>query len=60
MISVFTEELAGFCYMKGCTAGKENAGQVIKCVSEHLGLILYNLVAVCTDGAPSMRGLLVR
>jgi hypothetical protein len=51
-----TEELAGFCSMKGRTTGNEIADEVIKCVTEKLCLTFHNLVAVCTDGAPSVRG----
>jgi hypothetical protein len=42
--------------MKGRTTGKEIADEVIKCVTEKLCLTFDNLVAVCTDGAPSMQG----
>jgi hypothetical protein len=35
---------------------KEIADEVINCVTEKLGLTLYNLVAVCNDGVPSMQG----
>jgi hypothetical protein len=42
--------------MKGRTTGKEIADEVIKCVTEKLDLTFDNLVAVCTDGAPSVRG----
>jgi hypothetical protein len=45
---------AGLCSMKGHTTGKEIADDVIKCVTEKLGLTFDNLVAVCTDGTPSM------
>jgi hypothetical protein len=51
-----TEELAGLYSMKGHTSRKETADEVIKCVTEKLGLTFNNLVAVCIDGAPSMRG----
>jgi hypothetical protein len=44
-----TEELAGLCSMTGCTTGK-----VIKNVTEKLGLAFNNLMAVCTDGPPSI------
>jgi hypothetical protein len=49
-----TEELAGLCSMKGRTTGKETADEVIKCVTEKLGLTFGNLVAVCTDDTPSI------
>jgi hypothetical protein len=42
--------------MKGRTTGKEIADEVIKCVTEKLGLTFDNLVAVYTDGASSMQG----
>jgi hypothetical protein len=51
-----SEELAGLCSVKGRTTGEEIADEVIKCVIEKSGLTFNNLVAVCTDGAPSMRG----
>jgi regulator of replication initiation timing len=44
-----TEELAGLCSMKGCTTEKEVADEVIKCVTETLGLTFDNLVAICTE-----------
>jgi hypothetical protein len=50
------EELAGLCSMKGRTTGKEIADEVIKCVTVKIGLTFDNLVAVCTTGAPFMRG----
>jgi hypothetical protein len=55
-IFAVTEELAGLCSMKGRTTEKGTADEVIKCVTEKLGLTFDNLVAVCTDGAPSVRG----
>uniref|UniRef100_A0A4X2KNG3 SPIN-DOC-like zinc-finger domain-containing protein n=1 Tax=Vombatus ursinus TaxID=29139 RepID=A0A4X2KNG3_VOMUR len=51
-----TEELAGLYSMLGQTTGKEIANQVNKCVTEKLGITFENLVAICTDGAPSMCG----
>jgi hypothetical protein len=41
-----------FC--EGRTTGKEIADEVIRCVTEKLGLAFDNLVAVCTGGAPRM------
>jgi hypothetical protein len=51
-----TEELADLCSMKGRRTGKEMADEVVKCVTEKSGLTFDNLVGVCTDGTPSMRG----
>jgi hypothetical protein len=50
------EELAGLCFMKGRTISKENSNEVMKCVTEKLGLTLACLEAVCSDGTPSARG----
>jgi hypothetical protein len=38
-----TEELAGLCSMKGHTTRKEIADEVIKCVTEKLGLTFNKL-----------------
>lgn len=50
------EELAGLCSMQGRTTGKEIAENVKICITENLHLCFKNLVSICTDGAPSMRG----
>jgi hypothetical protein len=51
-----TEELVGMCSMTGRATGKEIFGEVIKCLDDKLGIGFADLVAVCTDGAPAMRG----
>lgn len=51
-----TEEMAGLCSMKGRTTGMEIAKEVKLCLTEKLGITFKNLVAICTDGAPSMCG----
>jgi hypothetical protein len=51
-----TEELVGMCSMTGRASGKEISSEVIKCVDDKLGIGFANLVAICTDGAPAMRG----
>ncbi|XP_075443375.1 general transcription factor II-I repeat domain-containing protein 2-like [Ascaphus truei] len=51
-----TEELAGMCSMTGRTTGKEISTEVIKCMNDKLGIGYENLVAICTDGAPTMCG----
>jgi hypothetical protein len=51
-----TEELAGLCSTKGSTTKKEIANEVIKCVTEKLGLTFDNAVVLCIDGAPSVQG----
>lgn len=52
---IATEEVIGLCSMVGRVTEKETAYKVIKCVTEKLGLTFDNLMAVCTDGAPSVR-----
>jgi hypothetical protein len=39
-----TDELAGLCSVKGQTTGKEIADEVIKCVTEKLGLTFVLMV----------------
>ena len=48
-----SEELAAMQSMKGRTTGKDVCTESINCVNKKLA---YNLVAICTDGAPAMCG----
>jgi hypothetical protein len=40
--------------LTGRTTGKEISSEVIECVKDKLGFDFTNLVAICTDGAPTI------
>jgi hypothetical protein len=54
--SAITMEQVGLCSMTGHTTRKETADEVIKSVTEKLGLTFDKLVAICTDCIPSTGG----
>ena len=51
-----SEELAAMQLMKGRTTGKNICTELINCVNKKLAYSFTNLVAICTDRAPAMRG----
>ena len=50
------EELAAMQLMKARTTGKDICTKLIKCVNKKLAYSFTNLVAICTDCAPALRG----